>query len=163
MENEFLFELVEEYIKVHNTGPRKWNFHTFWYWKNIPPKRLKQARKYFAPYDDRLERPLLVMSDNVFGKLFSGIFISNLKFYYNLNLDEGMFLPILKKGAINLADMNSIDIQYPKKSGWLLVNGEKEAVIARYSAGMVDEGEAIPFKNAVNHVLKALHKGKPDD
>ena len=162
MENEFLFEVVEEYFKVHNTGPRRWNFHDFWYWKNIPPKRLKQARKYFAPYDDRLEEPLLLMSDNAFGTLFRGVLVSNTKFYYKLDLNEALFFAEPKEGMINLADIYSIDIQYPKRTGWLLVNGEKEACFAGYSTGIVDENCATPFKNAVNHVLQALHEVKPD-
>ncbi|MEQ8201301.1 MAG: hypothetical protein ABRQ24_07765 [Syntrophomonadaceae bacterium] len=162
MENEFLFEVVEEYFKVHNAGPRRWNFHTFWYWKNIPPKRLKQARKYFAPYDDRLEKPLLLMSDITFGKLFAGILITNIKLYYDLNSDEGKLLATPKRDVIKLLDIRCIDIQYFKRAGWLLVNGEKEACFASYSAGIVDENCATPFKNAVNHVLQALHEAKPD-
>ncbi|NLV16210.1 MAG: hypothetical protein GXY50_03220 [Syntrophomonadaceae bacterium] len=165
MENEFLFEMVEEYFKIHNTGPRKWNFHTFWYWKNLPLKRLKQAREYFAPYDETLERPLLVMTDNGFGKLFRGILITNIKFYYHLNLNANLLFGIkTTKGIISLADMYSIDIQYPKSAGaWLLVNGEKEAYIAGYSKGIVDEDEATPFKKAVNHVLQALHHREPKE
>jgi hypothetical protein len=157
VENEILFSVVEEYFKIHNTGPRRWNFHTFWYWKNIPPKRLRQARKYFAPYDEKTEKPLLLMSDNVFGTLFSGILLTNIKLYYNLNRDGKKFMPELKKRILRLSDVQYIDIVYPAGVTWLLVNGEKEACIARYSEGMVDEDEATPFKKAVNHVLQVLH------
>ena len=159
MENEFLFSVVEEYFKIHNTGPRRWNFHTFWYWKNIPQKRLRQARKYFAPYDEKTEKPLLLMSDNSFGTLCRGILITNVKLYYHLNLNDNLLFGIKpKERIINLSDIHSIDIQYPKIVGWLLINGEKEACIIRYSEGMVDEDEATPFKKAVNYVLQVLHE-----
>ncbi len=158
MENEYLVEVVEEYFKIHNTGSRRWNFHDFWYWKNIPPKRLKQARKYFAPYDEKTEKPLLLMSDNSFGTLCRGILITNIKLYYHLNLNDNLLFGVKpKERIISLSDIYSIDIQYPQKAGWLLINGEKEACFAGYTEGLVDERCAIPFKNAVNHVLQVLH------
>ncbi len=163
MENEILFSVVEEYFKIHNTGPRRWNFHTFWYWKNIPPKRLKQARKYFAPYDEKAEKPLLLMSDNVFGTLFRGILLTNTKLYYKLDRDEKNFMPQPKKGTIKLSDMHYVDIIYPGRFAWLMVNGEKEACIAGYSEGIVDEDEATPFKKAVNHVLQVLQATDSDE
>ena len=163
MENEFLFEVVEEYFKVHNTGPRRWNFHDFWYWKNIPPKRLKQARKYFAPYDDRLEKPLLLMSDNALGTLFRGGLITNLNLFYQLNLDDSIFWGVKgKKSILSLSSIYSIDIKPQKYGAWFIVNDHKEAYFASYSAGIVEENCATPFKNAVNHVLQALHEVKPD-
>ncbi len=164
MENEFLFEVVEEYFKVHNTGPRKWNFHDFWYWKNVPPKRLKQARKYFAPYNERLERPLLLMTENPLGKLHSGILITNIKLYYHLNLDDSAFWGVKrKKGIMTLSNIRCIDIEPKKYGAWFIVDNNKEAYFASYSEGMVDEDCATPFKNAVNHVLQALHERKPKE
>jgi len=40
---------------------------------------------------------------------------------------------------------------------------KKEAVFTRYSAGVADEGEAMPYKNAVNYVLQVLDEGNSDD
>lgn len=90
--------------------------------------------------------------------------ITNIKLYYYLNLNDSLkFGPETKNNIIILSDIYHIEIEPKKYGAWLVVNREREAYFARYSAGIVDEDEATPFKNAVNHVLHALHERNADE
>lgn len=130
MDNEFLFDIAETFFNDNNKGNRKWNFMTYWYGEFIPEIKLNHAIRWFANYPKEIEKPILLMQDYASPLLETGFLITNAHLYYRLK--KSIKMPETKN-IISLASIQTIDIDCCRLFGsWLLVNGEKEALISSY-------------------------------
>jgi len=75
-------DIAEQYFKEVNKGFLEWNFLGFQYKGYIKQRKIRNARRIFAPYDDNEETPLLVVDVTIFKSGKRGVFITNSAVYY---------------------------------------------------------------------------------
>lgn len=151
----FFLILVKLFSTITIKEIRRWNFMTFWYRDFIPEKQLRSAIKWFANYKPE-EKPILLMSDVIYGDLNNGFLVTNMQLYYRLK--KSYKNPATTK-ILRLEDIQSISIKCKLFGAWLMINGEKEALISSYGKGIIEQ-EANVLREFMQILIKGLHENR---
>lgn len=135
MENEFLFNLVDEYFDK-NPGI----YFSFDYQKLIPNRKLKNAIKLYAPYNKEEEIPILLVDDTLFRSAKFGLLVTNTHIYFRLR--EDFSKRDIRLSSMLLSEIYSIKIKTHDKGADLLVNERKVGIFRVLEAWKSKQTEA---------------------
>ena len=135
MNNQLLSKIMDEYFET-NPPP----YFSFDYGKLIPLRKLKNARKRYAYYDDEKEHPLILIDDTFFRSGKKGILITNLHIFYRLYTKCGS--NEIKKAHIALSDIKNIYINIGRQGSDLIINNKKEAFTTAFGIDSFKRTEA---------------------
>ncbi|HNX28717.1 MAG TPA: hypothetical protein PKN87_04805 [Syntrophomonadaceae bacterium] len=134
MVNESLIEIVERYFEKI---PRP--YANYEYGRFISQRKLNNAQKLYAPYDNEKERPLLLIDDTIFKSAKEGILLTNENIYFRLSIRRGILKTTIN--CIPLKEITDISFELGKKGSDLIVNGKKVAFTTAFGIGGLEEKE----------------------
>ncbi len=125
-----LTEIAEAYFQEVNEGPFKWNFSNFQYNGFIKPRKIKNARKRYAPYDLDKETPILIFDATILNNGKEGVFITDGAVYHKLLNVNGKGMA---QNRVAWDDIEEI-LFAPKMTGsYLVINGIRIGQFAGFS------------------------------
>lgn len=153
MENEILFEVVDEFF-INNPPP----YYSLDIGGKIPIHKMKNARKLYAHYNEKLERPLFLIDETNFRTAKMGILLTNINLFYRLYTKHGS----LKKsiGQFSLKDIVEISISTKKIGSNLVVNGKNEAYLTAFGNYGSPHEEAMVINELLKTIVDLLHSWK---
>lgn len=153
LEDEVLFDIIEQYFKKNNVGPRKWNYFGFYANEFIPSKILKNAKRVYASYDDNEEIPLLLIDDAVLFNGKRGVLITDSSIYYRLFPADLKGSNII--GQIKLEDVKEITLSKFMDRAWVTINNRKVGMLV--GIGGPPKGRIDVLNKYFSYLLQAIH------
>jgi len=135
MDNHSMLGIIDEYFKI-NPPP----YFSFDFGKLIPLRKLKNAKKLYAQYDEEKEQPLLLIDDTFFRSGKKGILITNLHLFYRLYSKRGN--TEIKKAQFSLNEITSLYIDIGRMGSNLIINKNKEAFTIAFGVDEPKKTEA---------------------
>ena len=153
MENGELIIIVNNFFKK-NPPP----FYSFDYGELISNRKLKNARKLYAPYDPEKERPILVIDDTFFKSARRGMLLTNKNLYFRFR--ENFSKWHLTTQQIPLKQIFTLNIQISSNASILLINGKKVASILVFGNKGFMKTESEVLNELFILFLKSVHENE---
>lgn len=156
MANEDLFIIAE---RVLDNYPHP--IFTFDYGKLISIRKLRNARKIYAPYDPEKEQPILLVDDTFLQSAKRGMLLTNINLYFRLKTNFSKWDITIQR--IPLKEIYALRIQISSNGSILLINKNKVAYIPSFGSKGFMKNESDILNELFEQLLKEVHKDEKNE
>lgn len=158
LENHHVLQLAEEFFYEHNLGRRLWGFKAFFYGRFIPEDKLNAARNTYAKYDDKHEKAIILISDDLADISPAGFVLTNTKLYYCLakSYRGGYYI-----GEIKLSQIQEFKIKPRITCSYIEINRKLNLQIGPLNILTKRESELL--EELVNLIIQSISKEKIEE